>query len=260
MTPPSECYDAFLPKTIPLMILYVGFLAFNFILIVKLLQKWRARRRLEGLILPVGYLFFEIAVGFIFAGLLHSWINDYFTDFYRLTFPVAYTSALLANLSLLVFASKIFDVDRRLIGVYAAGVAVTAVLLFLPTNYWGVASLDSCRTAGPSIRLLTSVLVLVLSFFDYGYLAWGMYREAKQTTEPVPRAGLRLIGLAMVFLVLFFLNFSIDTVMILVTGEGYSVFVYLAWICAGVFLLLGYLGFVMPDFLRARVQREKPEA
>ena len=78
----------------------------------------------------------------------------------------------------------------------------------------------------------------------------------KKIDDKIVSTGLNLLFYSMISMILFFLMFIGDTLMISIFDHpGYSEFVYVAWMFAIVFYVLSYLSLVMPKWLVNRINR-----
>jgi len=71
-------------------------------------------------------------------------------------------------------------------------------------------------------------------------------KERNKNTECLPRVGFLLIGLFSVFIVLMFVSFALDLLIINIAySQGYTASYYLAWFFALTGLFCGYLGYTL---------------
>jgi hypothetical protein len=156
----------------------------------------------------------------------------------------------------MLFAAEAFGVKKNFLNKYIILSVITAVLLALPNNYYGVKS-SIVATKTDNIRPYTSVLLVVVSILIYARIAHASFSTADKASESIPKAGFHLIGYSQVCMIIFFVFLMLDTLYISITnGSGYTFFTYLAWVFCTIFFITCYLGFIMPDWLKNRLQKK----
>ena len=86
-------------------------------------------------------------------------------------------------------------------------------------------------------------------------IALGAFRAAKRTDDPLQKAGMRVIGWAVLFIVFTFIFIAADSVVVLIMGTtgSYSAVGYGVAISAGISVALLAVGFLQPEFFRKRM-------
>ncbi len=188
-------------------------------------------------------------------GLAEAAITGYYMEIYRLSLPLAYTLIVIGNIFLYVFANKITNKGKNaLIPIVIIG-AVLIVVVFLPWNWWGVPSEDYAGKL--NIRLYTNMGIISFSYLVYITIALICKKMKAKTEDEIARFGLSMLFYSMLCMIMFFLMILGDNFLIVLFDHpGYSVFIYIAWIFAGLFLVFIYLSLVMPDWLVRRIKEK----
>ena len=112
-------------------------------------------------------------------------------------------------------------------------------------------------TGKPYIRLYSTGSLMIYSLVVIVSIMLLSYRMKKNATEKLPRAGAALLFYSTIAMLAFFVFFIIENALIVfIAIEGYSIFMYLAWISAMFFYILSYLSLVMPNWLVKRIQEK----
>jgi len=156
----------------------------------------------------------------------------------------------LVDIFLYIFVDEVTDRGRKAFIPFIIVGVVIVILLYLPWNWWGVPQQD--------YKGKLNIRLVLYSYVVYITLALVCYKTRQKADEKVTRFGLLLLFFAMISLILYFLMFIADTLMIvLYRHPGYSVFVYIAWIFAVLFMILTYLSLVMPNWLVKWIKKEE---
>ncbi|MHA1731309.1 MAG: hypothetical protein ACTSU5_05165 [Promethearchaeota archaeon] len=249
----GEPYDPVDPKVVPLLPYYAVLSAIGMVLGIHLYLRGKEREKQEPKILGVSFLFFSGALIWAFAGLLEATIDGEYRELYRLSLPMGYSMAIVGNLFLLWFAREVFSIGKRAVAFFVVLFAITIVLINLNSNWYGTPT-EVYYGKYFSIRVYSSLVLMVGSMALYFYIIMSIRKLTKKIDDPVAQAGFRIIILAFLSFVALWVCFALDAVVIQLTGEGYSVFVYLAWGFGAVFWVLSYLGLLLPDWLRKRIE------
>ncbi|MGB5913178.1 MAG: hypothetical protein WBH31_18465, partial [Promethearchaeia archaeon] len=187
-------------------------------------------------------------------GLGEAVITRFFKEIYRISLPVAYSTIIIADIFLFIFAKVIINKGKRaIVPLIIFGVIIT-VILFLPWNWWGVPPEDYVGQL--NIRLYSTLSVILYSYIVYIFIAIFCIKARKQAQDAKTKVGLRLLFLSMISMITFFLMLVFDTLLITLTDHpGYSEFVYIAWIFAILFFIFIYLSLVMPKWLVDRIEK-----
>lgn len=246
-------YTLFEIRILPIFPYYIILSVFGIILTLKMFFKWRERKVKPPLYLSITFTFFTLALIMLAIGLAEAIFTGYFKEIYRFSLPFAYSMVILADIFLYKFVSQITNKGSRLfIPLILIGISIV-VLLFLPWNWWGVPPED--YEGQLNIRIYSTLSLVLYSYLIYISIAITCRRAMKETDDKITLNGLKLLFFAMICMILFFLMFVGDTLMIVLFDHpGYSVFVYIAWIFAVAFFILTYLSLVMPKWLIKRIK------
>jgi hypothetical protein len=249
-------YTEFQDYVLPLFFFYIALIVFSIFMTVKMFLKWRERNVKPPLHLSVVFALFSIALIGLTIGLGEAVITRYYMELYRFSLPFAYSTMIIADIFLFLFASEITNRGRgAFVPLIIVGIALF-VVLYLPWNWWGVPQEDYAGQL--NIRLYSTLGLIVYSYIIYIFIAITCFRARKKADDGVARLGLSLLLLAMICMVCFFLMMVIDTLLITLTDHpGYSAFVYYAWIFAIIFYILSYFSLVMPDWVVKRIKKSE---
>jgi len=221
---------------------------------VLMIRKWRERKVNAPLYLSIVFALFTVALIALTIGLGEAVITRFFKEIYRISLPVAYSTIIIADIFLFIFAKVIINKGKRaIVPLIIFGVIIT-VILFLPWNWWGVPPEDYVGQL--NIRLYSTLSVILYSYIVYIFIAIFCIKARKQAEDAKTKLGLRLLFLSMISMITFFLMLVFDTLLITLTDHpGYSEFVYIAWIFAILFFIFIYLSLVMPKWLVDRIEK-----
>ncbi|MFX0032024.1 MAG: hypothetical protein ACFE9P_05095 [Candidatus Hermodarchaeota archaeon] len=246
-------YTPFEIRVLPIFPYYIILSVFGILLTVKMYFKWRKRKVAPPLYLSITFTFFTLALIMLAVGLAEAIIAGEYREIYRFSLPFAYSMVILADIFLYKFVSQITNKGKRLfIPLILVGIVII-ILLFLPWNWWGVPPVD--YEGQLNIRLYSTLSLVLYSYLIYIVIAITCRRAMKETEDKIALMGLKLLFYAMIAMILFFLMFIGDTLMIVLFDHpGYSIFVYIAWIFAIAFYILTYLSLVMPKWLVKKIK------
>ncbi|MFX1354929.1 MAG: hypothetical protein ACFFGP_13300 [Promethearchaeota archaeon] len=246
-------YTPFEIRVLPIFPYYIILSVFGILLTVKMYFKWRKRKVAPPLYLSITFTFFTLALIMLAVGLAEAIITGYYREVYRFSLPCAYSMVILADIFLYKFVSQITNKGKKLfIPLILVGIVII-ILLFLPWNWWGVPPVD--YEGQLNIRLYSTLSLVLYSYLIYIVIAITCRRAMKETEDKIALMGLKLLFYAMIAMILFFLMFIGDTLMIVLFDHpGYSIFVYIAWIFAIAFYILTYLSLVMPKWLVKKIK------
>ena len=249
-------YTAFDYSVFPLFILYLVLSVFGTYVTIKMYMKWRERKVKSPLYLTLVFTCLTLAMIVAGIGLAEAIITGYYKEVYRFSLPFAFSMIILADIFFYIFLDELTNRGRKAFIHFIIIGAVIIVLLFLPWNWWGVPSQDYAGEL--NIRLYSTSAVVVYSYVIYITLARVCYKARQKADEKVTRFGLLLLFYAMISFMLFFVMFIADTLMIvLYKHPGYSIYVYIAWIFAVIFVVLTYFSLEMPNWLVKRIKKEE---
>jgi hypothetical protein len=239
---------------LPLLFYYIGLAIFSIVMTVKMALKWKARKVQPPLLMAIVFGVFTAALGMLTAGLADSAGNWAYMELYRFSLPFGYSMIVISDILLYKFAIVITGRGKNAFNIIIILGIVVAIVLFLPWNWWGVPAGDIGDQV--SIRLYSMLGLIGYSYTIYFTIARVCHLAIADAKDPVAHTGLKLMWWAMICMVLFFLMFILDTILIVaIDHPGYSEFVYIAWVFAVVFYVLMYLSVVMPEGLVKRLRK-----
>jgi hypothetical protein len=230
-----------------------------FLIAIVIFQKWRVRRTVATLYLSIALFSISFAALFVFSGLaswFFSWIAGGYSPttksptYYEISLPLGYATVILYDIFIVLFAIEIFFNKniKKVIPFVIAGVVI-AILLFLPTNYWGV---NPELTDPASTRIIATGLFLLYNAIICILLSYFAFRESSRTEQKEYRVGFQAIAFGFIANLMVFVFFLLDSVLIMLnpTSPGYSMFISIGWIMAFITAFLFYLGYILPAWFR----------
>jgi FtsH-binding integral membrane protein len=219
-----------------------------------MIKKWRERKVKSPLYLSIVFVLLTVALVALTIGLGEAVLTGFFKEIYRISLPLAYSTIIIADIFLFVFAEEITSKGKKAFAPLVLFGAVIIVILFLPWNWWGVPPVDYVGQL--NIRLYSTLSVILYSYIVYIFISVFCLKARKQTQDIKTKTGLTLLFLSMISMIAFFLMFVFDTLLITLSDHpGYSEFVYIAWIFAILFFVFIYLSLVMPKWLVDRIEK-----
>ncbi|MBY9003714.1 MAG: hypothetical protein KGD73_07055 [Candidatus Lokiarchaeota archaeon] len=245
-------YTPFEVRVLPLFFYYIVLSIIGILMTLKMYYKWRERKVNPPLYLSIVFLSLTVALIMLTLGLAEAVITGFFMEIYRFSLPFAYGMVILADILLLKFVIELIDKGKKsFIPLTIVGLVI-CVILFLPWNWWGTPSEDYAGHL--NIRLYSTLTLVLYSYFIYILIARTSLKAAKATQDATAKIGLKFLFYSMISLILFFLMFIGDTLMIaLFQHPGYSEFIYIAWFFAILFFLFSYISLVMPKWVLKRI-------
>lgn len=247
-------YTPFELRVLPLFFYYIALSILGIIMTLKMYYKWRERKVNPPLYLSIVFLFLTAALIMLTIGLAEAVITGYYMEVYRFSLPFSYGMVIIADIFLFKFVIELVDKGKKgFIPITVLGIGIF-IILFLPWNWWGIPPEDYAGKL--NLRLYTTLSLVLYSYVVYILIARTSLKAAKVTQDATTKFGLKLLFYAMISMILFFLMFIGDTLMIsLFDHPGYSVFVYIAWIFAILFLIFSYISLVMPKWVLKRIEK-----
>ncbi|GAB4306608.1 MAG: hypothetical protein Kow0069_03550 [Promethearchaeota archaeon] len=245
----------FEPKNASLVYTYAVMATFMAALTVATLKRWVSRRSRIAFWVAGMYACYAAALVSLFVGMLSSTLAGFFTEAYSVTLPMGYFFGCLANVFLLYFALEVFfeQPSKTIFASYVAFTAVASILVFLPWNYWGKTG-DEIADVQNVFQAVTSIVVVAQALTCYFLLLPRTFQALNRVKEPVYSAALKLVAAFIVTLVGFYVCLVLDAVVQLITYSGYSAFVFIGWSLVAGGSVLGYVGFLLPDWFRKAVE------
>lgn len=247
-------YTPFQTRVIPIFVYYIFICIFGIIVTIKMFFKWKERKVRPPLYLALVFSFLTATIITLLIGLLEAIITGYYMEIYRLSLPLGYLMVIFADIFLFLFASFMTNKGQKLfIPILLIGILI-AIMLFLPWNWWGVPTIDYENEI--SIRLYTTLGLVAYSNLIYVYIAIISRKIKRSVDDKVMYTGLKLLFYSMISFIMLFVMLIGDTVLIFLGDEGYSVFIYIAWLFGVIFIILSYLSLVMPEWLIRRIKKK----
>ena len=247
-------YTPFSTNILPIFFYYIGLIIFSIVMTILMIKKWRERKVNPPLYLSIVFILLTVALISLTIGLGEAVFSGFFKEIYRISIPISYSTIIIADIFLFVFAKVITGKGKKALVPLIIFAAVIIVVLFLPWNWWGTPPEDYVGQL--NIRLYTTLSVILYSYIVYIFIAGFCRKATKQTVDAKVKAGLTLLFLSMISMIAFFLMLIFDTLLITFADHpGYSEFVYIAWIFAILFFIFTYLSLVMPKWLVERIEK-----
>ena len=244
-------YTPFEVRVLPLFFYYIALSILGIVMTIRMYYKWRDRKVNPPLYLSIVFLFLTAALIMLTIGLAEAVITGYYMEVYRFSLPFSYGMVIIADIFLFKFVIELLDKGKKVfIPLIILGLIIF-IMLFLPWNWWGVPPEDYAGHL--NIRLYSTLSLVLYSYVVYILIARTSLKAAKATQDGTAKLGLKLLFYAMISMILFFLMFIGDTLMILFGHPGYSEFVYIAWIFAILFYIFAYISLVMPKWVLKRI-------
>ena len=246
-------YTPFEVRVLPLFFYYIALSILGIVMTIRMYYKWRDRKVNPPLYLSIVFLFLTAALIMLTIGLAEAVIAGYYMEVYRFSLPFSYGMVIIADIFLFKFVIELLDKGKKVfIPLIILGLIIF-IMLFLPWNWWGIPPEDYAGEL--NIRLYSTISLVLYSYVVYILIARTSLKAAKATQDATTKLGLKLLFYAMISMILFFLMFIGDTLMISIFDHpGYSEFVYIAWIFAILFFIFSYISLVMPKWVLKRIE------
>ena len=246
-------YIPFEPRVFPIFIYYIFIAVFALIVTLKMFSKYYKKKHPAALYLSLVFTVLTLSIIVLALGLGEAIITGYYKEVYRFSLPFAYSMVLLADFFLFKFANQLTNKGRKAFIPLFFICILLIIVLFLPWNYWGIPSEEIGQ---PYIRLYTTMGIVFYSATIYISIIIMCQITKKYSDSKVNKARLSFLSYSMLSLLLFFIMLIGDTILIVVYNDpGYSIFVYIAWIFALIFLILAYLSLFMPKRMLNRLEK-----
>ncbi len=230
-------------------------------LTVFLFMKYGERKKKQNLYLGLTFLSFNLAS---LSTAIGRWVGYFSPISYEtlsitdLTSLISYIFIALSNCFIVIFLDSTFFQKRWDFTFSFFLLNGIVIGLIIPEiSYW----IFEDQSFG-LIREQLGVLILlsILTLISYGLISVFAFREASMNDERLPKIGFNLIGIYGICIALLFVFFTGDTLLInnvALFSRGYSPFYYLGWCFALFGVILGYLGYIMPNWLKNLISRVK---
>jgi len=248
-------YSKFKMQVFPILFVYIFLFLLSLYMTIKLMKKWRERKVIAPFHLSLVYMVMTIASFVLSMGLLEAVITGYYKEIYRFSLPFAYSSVVVWNIFLFIFISGITNKYKKaLIPIILIGILVI-IFLFLPTNWWGYSSED--YEGKLNTRLYSTGSLVIYSTIIYMSIFIICQKAKHKANNKIIRVGFSLLAYAMITMELWFFFMIVDTLLIVfMNNYGYTIFVYIAWIFAFLFMAFTYLSFIMPKWLVNMIEKK----
>ncbi|MHA1713939.1 MAG: hypothetical protein ACTSW4_07930 [Candidatus Ranarchaeia archaeon] len=216
---------------------------------VKVLKKWRERKRKAALNLFLSFGFYVVAITALFSTKTSDFVSGGILDLATLGVNLGYLFSALGNVFLFYFTENIFYEKpvpylREFI-TFANGVTAGFLFIFI-FQLQGFPFLEIPGTYISAHLLIWHVIVSTLGF---SILTYSAFRESRYPIDSLSRTSFRMIGLSGVFEILVFVFFFADR---FVEG-GYTLWYFLAWLSASAAGFCSMTGFLRPEWFKRLV-------
>ncbi|MBD3342100.1 MAG: hypothetical protein GF353_23570 [Candidatus Lokiarchaeota archaeon] len=247
-------YEPYEPRMFPLFIYYIILVILSSIFTIKMYLKWRERRVKPPLYLTIVFMFITMTISSLTIGLGEVIITGWKKEIYRITLPLAYTFFIISNWFLFLFISHMTSVSKKSFKYLIIIGIVVSIMMFLPWNYYGQPPED--YEGKLNIRLYSTVSFVLYSLIFYGFIAYVCQRSRKKSEDKKVRWGFNLLTLSMFSMIGFFILLVLENaVIVFLDHPGFSIFFFLAWGVALLFLLFAYLALEMPSWLVRLIEK-----
>lgn len=215
---------------------------------IRAIQKYVQRKKETLAYLTLSLSFYALAVVSSATG---KWLQSFvpgvdpeamsYSDPFIL---LAYCLSALGNIFLFAFLDDVFLARKKIYLMLFAISNAIVIGLIIPNINTNPESYAASIYA-VIFHVLNSLFVGVL-------LASLSFRQWRKAEERLSKMGFLFIGLFGLLLVMVFVLFAVDVLLIsLNLSEGYSVFYYTAWFIEVLASVSGYLGYIMPEWFKA---------
>ena len=215
---------------------------------INLALKWRKNRRDATLNLFVSFLFYALAVVFLFT----TKSLDYFTggeiDVSTMGINLGYVFSLIGNVFLFYFTEDIFyDEETKIkylreVITFANGITVGFLVIFI----FQVQTFPFIELPGEYIPPHLLIWHVLISTVGFSILLIKAINSARRADNRLSRAGFSMIGLTALFEILVFAFFFLDRF----SGGGYTYWYFIAWVSTSLAGLTAMIGYLMPSWFR----------
>ena len=249
-------YSRFEMRVFPILFVYFSLLLLSIFMTIKLIKKWRERQVPAPLHLALVYMTMAAGALILIIGLMEAVITGYYMEIYRLSLPLAYTCIILWNIFLFLFISGMTEKGKKaLLPLILIGIVII-IALFLPTNWWGYPSEEYVGKL--NTRLYVTGGLVIYSTLLYISIFLICQKAKKRTEDKKALVGFSLIAYSMICMLLWFVFIIMDTIMIVFTNHpGYTIYIYIAWIFAFVFMAFTYIALVMPEWFVKWIEKKE---
>lgn len=224
-------------------------------------RRWKKRQNRAAKLLFLTLVLTILVCGCLMVALLHMVVVGEKREVYMVGLGAGLTSLAFLNVVLLLFVGEIFSIPVRDLAKYIVVNVVIGITMALPNNYYGYDVDRNPLTWGPNIRTYTSFALMIFSLITYSRIFAKAWHARDRVDHPVAKMGFTYIAASQVALILLFVFYLLDTLSWVFFPEqfagGYSFFTAIAYSFGGVFMVLAYLGYYMPDWLKRRIEQKR---
>ncbi len=156
----QQQYELEEPSAKPILYIYIVLLTVTIIMTILLYQRWKERKQPANKLIFFTFTGFHLAIFVLLLGFIQMSITGDKEALYMFSLAFGYTAMALTNIILMYFAAEVFGVKKNYLYKYVILSLITAVLLALPENYYGVKT-SIVATKTDNIRPITSVLLFL---------------------------------------------------------------------------------------------------
>ena len=249
-------YNRFQETAFPFFIFTIFLCIFCIIITIQMYRKWIERKVKAPLHLSFVFTFLSLSLISLTIGLAEAAITGYYKEIYRFCLPFSFSMLVLANVFLYVFTSEITQKGKKAVVPLIIIALIIIVIIYLPWNWWGVPT--ELHKGKLDIRLYTTLSITIYSLVVILSIAMLSIKMKKNVKDNIARVGASLLFYASMSMIGFFVFIIIENALIFFFAiEGFSIFMYLAWIFAMLFFILSYLSLVMPNWLINLIEKNK---
>ncbi len=242
-----------LGSEIPLLALIaegMALLVFLF-LSIRLGTRWKAKKKDATRNLFLSFLFYFIAVLFLFSTKTTDFLTEDLWDLATVGINSGYAFSLLGNVFLFYFTEDIFFEKPkkylREVITFGNGITFGFLLIFIIQ----LQTFPFLEIPGLYISPHLLIWHVLMSSIGFLILFFKAIQFMRQSTESAPKAGFLLIGLSAIFELLVFAFFFADRFL----GGGYTYWYFLAWLSASLAGMFSMIGYLMPNWFKRIVSR-----
>ncbi len=223
-------------------------------IVIMLFKKYRERRKPAALALATAFTFWEIAIICLMVMRYVTYVAvdlhliDDSINYAGIGINLGYLFSAVSNVLILTFVAIVFSQSPffRSTGMFLPfsfgilnGVTVGLLISNLIRN-----------PLTPEYSMTITLYHVMLTFVSFSALIIFTVKPLRQATFKWEKVGFRFIIGSGVVGILIYVSFAVDNIIPI----DYSAFFYLAYAFAILMLIFAYIGYVMPNFIRKRLQ------
>ena len=188
----------------------------------------------------------------LFEGITAAYHGYQYTPFVWIA--LALTLNVVGDIFFLLFINDVFYESNKKFAVFViilGGILALLQGILIPTPVIVPATSEPVQLYIDMFQVIWLGHAL-FTFATGGIVIYSTLKFSRKDRPLVEKRGLQLISVLGFGLALTNIMFIIDEFMTPYFGGNFSIFYYLAWVCAYVGIIFAYLGFVLPNWLRKR--------